>query len=49
MKSWIFDFHELYAIKIKIKTKKAFEYFTACTMNLEYMKVAQFELYYGGK
>ena len=49
MTQWIFDFHDLYAIKIEIQTKSGFEYFTACTMNLEYMKVSKFELYYGRK
>ena len=44
-----FYFYELHAIKIEIKTKKVFEYVTACTMNLEYMKVSYFELYYRRK
>ena len=42
-------FHELCAIEIQIKTKKAFEYFTAYTMNVEYMKVKHFSLYYRRK
>ena len=42
MKFWVFGFQELYATKIKIETKKGFEYFTACAMDLEYMKVSQF-------
>ena len=44
-----FYFHELYAIKVEIKTKKGFECFTRCTMNLEYMKVYNFELNYRRK
>ena len=34
---------------MKLKQKKCFEYDTACTMNLEYMKVSIFELYYRRK
>ena len=49
MRLWIFDFHALYAIKIEMKTKNGFEYFTARARDLEYMKVSQFELYYGRK
>jgi len=45
----MFDFHELYDIKIKIKAKKGFEYLTARATDIEYMKVSIFELYYRRK
>ena len=45
----MFDFHELYDIKIKIKAKKGFEYLTARATDIEYMKVYIFELYYRRK
>ena len=49
MRLWILDFHALYALKVEIKTKKRFEYFSARAMDLEYMKVSEFVLYCGRK
>ncbi len=44
LRYWIFDFHNLYALIIKIKTKKLLKCFTLHVMNLEYMKVQFFEM-----
>ncbi len=45
LRYWIFDFHELKALIIKIKTKILLKCFLH-VMNIEYMKVSLFEISY---
>ncbi len=49
LRYWIFYFHELQALIIKIETKKLLKYFTLHVMNLKHMKVSLFEISYKKK